>query len=379
MKNQTIRLPENYEEIYQGEDNFYENALMTCKNDWNGFLNDVLRWSKHINAKEPELLHYVSKPEGLLLLYEWLKRMDCASMREEWMEKSSAEKNSFLELFYDRTKKIIDLSKRIEIFSNQSIALYQNCRYHDALQLIKPLVDDFENLDYIKETDNAEYFSFETIVQVHLWQNLMKCPKQTRHSYLFVTYLYYCYGWLLYKCELYQDARLALERAYTWAPISTRTVFKLAETFPDDDKDYFYKLLKQTHAYCYTKEDIAECYRGFAFVFIGKHAYRDALCCYKIGRCYSKDPDYMRSELSKIQHAYNGSYPDISIEDILESSKNKDYPIGVNREIFHIAVHCKNEFLKHGDKNNADCFLSILNEFFDDQDDVMQKYNQIVN
>lgn len=378
-QNRTIRLPENYEELYQGEDNFYERALKFCRNDLSGFLDDVLHWSKHINAKEPELLHYVSKSEGLLLLNEWFKRMDCASMRDEWMEKSSAEKNFFLELFYVRTKKLIDLSKRIEIFSTQSITLFQECRYRDALQLIKPLVEDFERLDYIKETDNVEYFNFETIVQVHLWQNLMDCRKQTRHSYLLVTYLYYCYGWLLYKCELYQDARIALETAYKWDPISSTTVFKLAETFPDNDIDYFYRLLKQTHAYCYTKNDIAECYRGFAFVFIGKHAYRDALCCYKIGRCYSKDPYYMRSELSKIEQAYNGNIPDISIEDILESSKNNDYPIGVNRKIFHIAVHCRNEFLKHGDKKNADIFSSILNEFFDDREEKQHIYNQIVN
>ena len=379
IQNQPIRLPENNEEIYQGEDNFYEKALKSCKNDWSGFLDDVLHWSKHINAKEPELLHYVAKPEGLLLLNEWFKRMDCASVREEWIEMSSAEKCFFLERFYDRTKKIIDLSKRIEVFSAQSIALYQECRYHDALQLIKSLVEEFERLDYIKETDNVEYYNFETIVQVHLWQNLMNRTKQTRHSYLHVTYLYYCYGWLLYKCELYQDARMALETAYKWAPISSRTVFKLAETFLDEDMDYFYRLLKQTHAYCYTNSDIAECYRGFAFVFIGKHAYRDALCCYKIGCCYSKDPDYMRSELSKIEQAYNGNIPDISIEDILESSKNKDYPIGVNHEIFRIAVHCRNEFLKHGDKKNADSFLSILNEFFDNQDDEKQIFGQPVN
>ena len=55
------------------------------------------------------------------------------------------------------------------------------------------------------------------------------------------------------------------------------------------------------------------------------------------------------------------------------------FTIGVNRKIFHIAVHCRNEFLKHGDKKNADIFSSILKEFFDDREEKQLIYNQIVN
>ena len=42
-------------------------------------------------------------------------------------------------------------------------------------------------------------------------------------------------------------------------------------------------------------------------------------------------------------------------------------------------IYCRNEFLKHGDKKNADIFSSILNEFFDDREEKQHIYNQIVN
>ena len=92
-QNQTFKLPENSWEFNQGENSFFDRAYRVWKNVIpQVFIDDVLEWSKYINSNEPELLNYVSKPEGLLLLDEWFKRMDCTPMREEWMKKSSEAK-----------------------------------------------------------------------------------------------------------------------------------------------------------------------------------------------------------------------------------------------------------------------------------------------
>ena len=87
----------------------------------------------------------------------------------------------------------------------------------------------------------------------------------------------------------------------------------------------------------------------------------------------------MRSELSEIADALGGKIPEVTIDDILRSSEYYDYSIGVNREIFHTASYYGNKFSKEGDKESAKEFYSILNEFFDGQDDEDQKNGQIVN
>ena len=379
-QNQTFKLPENSWEFNQGENSFFDRAHRVWKNVIpHVFIDDVLEWSKYINSNEPELLNYVSKPEGLLLLDEWFKRMDCTPMREEWMKKSSEAKELFLEFFYDRTKKILDLSQRIEDFENSADTFYQEGRYHEALQLIKSIIADFEALDYFKETDNVEYFNFENAVQKFLWQSYDGRTKQIGFSFLNVRFIYYSYGWLSIKCNFWNDARRALEKAYKWDPVAVRNIFKLLETYSLDELDSFFDLLKFAYKFCYTKEDLAECYRGFAHVFIKKQKYKDALCCYKIGRGYNNRPNYMHSELSEIADALGGKIPEVTIEDILRSSEYYDYSIGVNREIFHTATYYGKKFSDAGDKEGAKEFYSILNDFFDNRDDEKTEYSQIVN
>ena len=377
--NQTFMLPDIFDVEQQNEGGFYNQAYKLLKSEWWCFLQDVRSWREYINAKEPELLRYVAKSDGVMLLVEWLKRMDCTQLREEWMEKSPAAKELFLGYFYERIKKIMDLFKRIKDFEPKAGILYQECRYHDALELVKPIIADIETLDYSKETDSIEYYNFENIVQERLWRNFEGRSKEIRCAYLPVGYIYRCYGWLLFQCGFKKDARSAFETACKWNPISVKTFFKLAELFSEDELDCFYDRLQYLHKYCYTKKDLAECYRGFAYVFMKKGKYMDALCCYKIGHCYNNSPDYMRSELSEIAETLAGDVPDVPIEDILKSSEYYNYPVGVNHEIFNIATYYGNECLKKEDKESARQYFAIMNEFFDNQDDEKQKYNQIVN
>lgn len=381
MSNQTQNfvLPDLDDDAQKCKGSFFYQAYNLLKKDWEDFVADVVYWREYVNANEPELLRYVAKPEGIMLWVEWVKRMDCKQLREEWMGKSSAAKELFLEIFYERTKKIMDLSKRIENFESKAHELYENRHYQEALQLVKPIIADIETLDYFKETEHFEFYDFENIIQERLWRNFEGRTKEIRCAYLPVGYIYRCYGWLLFQCGLKKDAREAFETACKWNPISVRTIFKLAELFSSEEIDLFYDRLQYIHKYCYTKRDLAECYRGFAYVFTRKQKYKDALCCYKIGRCYTNSPDYMRSELSEIALALDGNVPDVTIEDILKSSEYHNYPVGVNREIFQIATYYGNEYSKQGDKESASEFYSIMIEFFDNQDDKKAEYGQIVN
>lgn len=376
---QTFVLPDLDDDAQECKGSFFHQAYNLLKKDWEDFLADVSYWREYVNANEPELLRYVAKPDGIMLLVEWFKRMDCKQLREEWMDKSPAAKELFLEYFYERTKKIMDLSKKMETFNPWVSLLYETHHYQEALQEIRPVIAEFESLDYFKETDHFEYYYFENVVQERMWRNFEGRPKEIRCAYLPMFDIYSIYGWLLFQCGLKKDARMAFETACKWNPISAKTIFKLAEFFSSEEIDLFYDRLQFIHKYCYTKWDVAECYRGFAYVFTRKQKYKDALCCYKIGRCYADSPDYMRSELSKIALTLDGDVPDVTIEDILKSSEYYNYPVGVNREIFQMATYYGKKFSEEGDKESASEFYSILKEFFEKQDDEKLKYGQIVN
>lgn len=193
---QMFILPDIFDVEQQSEGGFYNQAFKLLKSEWSSFIQDVRHLREYINANEPELLQYVAKPEGVMLLVEWLKRMDCTQLREEWKEKSPAAKGLFLEYFYERTKKILDLSKRIDDFEPKAEVLYETRQYQEALQLVKPIIDDVETLDYFKETDNIEYYNFENIVQERMWRDFEGHKKEVRCSYLHVGYIYRCYAWL---------------------------------------------------------------------------------------------------------------------------------------------------------------------------------------
>ena len=129
MKNpkQSFMLPDLFDDGQNCEGSFYHQAFkLLGSRRLDEFVDDLAYWREYINAKEPELLQYAAKPEGIMLLVEWLKRMDCTQLREEWIEKSSAAKELFLGYFYERTKKILDLSKRIDDFEPRAEVLYEN-------------------------------------------------------------------------------------------------------------------------------------------------------------------------------------------------------------------------------------------------------------
>ena len=361
---QMFRLPEHYWEAHSRDNDFIKRVVSRYGERAHEFLDDVLHWGKHINANEPELLNYISKPEGIVLLDEWMKRMDYTPMREEWQQKSSTEKEDFLRFFYDRAQKIVTLSKKIDDVSQDINSLYFSQKYKEALQIIRPLIDDYEKLNYFEETDTTRYFEFENFVEEILWNNLEDPSKKTRISFLPAGYLYHWYGILLKAIDQRKEARSALETAYRWNPASAKIIFNLTETLSMNELDEFLRLLRCAHEYCYSRMDLAKCYRGFANAFIGKKEFKDALCCYKIGRYYDKSKDYMRVELAEIAQYLGGDIPDVDIEDVIESSEHYNYPIGVNRKILTIAGYCEEDYRKHGNKKIAELFASIMVDFF---------------
>lgn len=81
---------------------FYDRAVDELGDGADSFVQQTLRYSKYVNAAEPELLQMTSRPKGLVLLHEWMKRMDVPKLRQEWLDMIPAEKQQVLMKFYDQ-------------------------------------------------------------------------------------------------------------------------------------------------------------------------------------------------------------------------------------------------------------------------------------
>lgn len=67
---------------------------------YNKFMNDTSRYAKYVNANEPELLSYMDRPYGMILLREWYRRMDMEQGRNEWLRFTQYEKGKALNKLY---------------------------------------------------------------------------------------------------------------------------------------------------------------------------------------------------------------------------------------------------------------------------------------
>lgn len=70
------------------------------------FMQQTYRYAEYVNANEPDLLQYVNREYGLVLLHEWYKRMDNPETRQQWLSMTQFEKGSVLANFYKQIENI---------------------------------------------------------------------------------------------------------------------------------------------------------------------------------------------------------------------------------------------------------------------------------
>lgn len=58
------------------------------------------RYADYVNAREPDLVQYVNRPNGMRLYKAWCDRMDQPELRRQWLEMTRFEKNRVLDNFY---------------------------------------------------------------------------------------------------------------------------------------------------------------------------------------------------------------------------------------------------------------------------------------
>jgi hypothetical protein len=106
------RQRDTYREIVSSADadRFTDHASETFGDSAPDFMRETYKWSRHVNANEPELRSYVGRPYGIVMLREWYKRMNVPSLMEEWSGMTSYEKGKVLDGFYGQ---MLEIARKI--------------------------------------------------------------------------------------------------------------------------------------------------------------------------------------------------------------------------------------------------------------------------
>lgn len=79
---------------------FSERAYSELGDQAQQLLEQSDRYADYVNAREPDLVQYVNRPNGMRLYKAWCDRMDQPELRRQWLEMTRFEKNRVLDNFY---------------------------------------------------------------------------------------------------------------------------------------------------------------------------------------------------------------------------------------------------------------------------------------
>ena len=79
---------------------FSERAYSELGDKAQQLLEQSDRYADYVNAREPDLVQYVNRPNGMRLYKAWCDRMDQPELRRQWLEMTRFEKNRVLDNFY---------------------------------------------------------------------------------------------------------------------------------------------------------------------------------------------------------------------------------------------------------------------------------------
>lgn len=94
------------------DDEFKARVRSIFKNNAEEVIESIQYYAEVIDKHERLLLFYLQLPLGPVLLYEWVKRVDNETLRNEWIQKDFGEKDMVLSKLYSEITKAVYQSNR---------------------------------------------------------------------------------------------------------------------------------------------------------------------------------------------------------------------------------------------------------------------------
>jgi hypothetical protein len=94
------------------DDEFKARVRSIFKNNAEEAIESIQYYAEVIDKHERLLLLYLQLPLGPALLYEWVKRVDNETLRNEWIQKDFGEKDTVLSKLYSEITKAVYQSNK---------------------------------------------------------------------------------------------------------------------------------------------------------------------------------------------------------------------------------------------------------------------------
>lgn len=220
--------------------------------------------------------------------------------------------------------------------------LKQNGDCKKAEQLLSSVVKSIFGM--FKSDGECVYMSFENPLEHFIYLILNKPEKTIRMPSYNYAEIYYFYGYCLIENKKFNEAEIALKSSLEWNPVSTRTMFELAEIYKMN-KDFasYLHWTKETLKYAYGSDEIARCYRNLGYYYSDIEEYSLASSLYYFSQ-YFKPTDIANSELFYIAQKTGTMPKEVSSTELKKVFADNDIPFGANDDILGIAYSLGKQF-----------------------------------
>lgn len=279
--------------------------------------------------------------------------------RMMWDCLSDEEKEEFINIS-EKENPIMDILNEISEFLDVG-------EFKKALDKLDGFMESFPGM--FEDDRVSEYHSFTNPLEELLFRKYIGAKKEVRliPDNKPLLDLYYIYGFLLLEDNQLDEAEENLKKANKINPVSARIILELSEIYKKHTPSFnkFYMYTTEALTYSYYPQDIARCYRNFAYYFVEENKLDIAVALLKYSMTFEMSA-MAYSELHYIES--KGQNIDMSLEEAIELIKNNNIQLGVNPFILETLNELASEYENNKLYAQAIYFYELILDLTNDEE-----------
>lgn len=289
--------------------------------------------------------------------------------RMMWDCLSDEEKEEFMEIS-QKENPIMDILDEISEFLELE-------EYKKALNILDEFMESFPGM--FEDDKISEYHSFTNPLEELLFRKYIGAKKEVRiiPDNQPILDLYYIYGFLLLEDNQLEEAEKNLKKANKINPVSARIILELSEIYKKHTPSFnkFYMYTTEALTYSYYPQDLARCYRNFAYYFVEENKFDVAVALL----VYSMQFEMSVMAYSELHYLESkGQNIEMSLEEAINIIKDKNIPLGVNPFISQTLNELAKEYEKNKLYTQAMYFYELIFNITKDEK-IGEKIKNIAN
>ena len=244
--------------------------------------------------------------------------------------------------------------------------------FKKALKIMDPLIkkiDEKRAAGIYVDDDATEYRDFFSPIERSLYEEIYKPRKKVQECGERLADAYLCYGAILVEVQKYTEARLALEKALSYNPVSAAILFELADMYKiKGDNEEFLRLTKQCFECAYSSEMLSRCYNNLGLYYSEKDENTIAAALFYMSLDYVPGDKVAQSELFYITEKTGQKVPTLRSDEIIAALKKYGIQTGADDRVVRIAYSLGTKYKEENDLAAAKYFFDICYDLTEGED-----------